>query len=382
MEKSIFLTARLNNKLASTHEVRVNGKSWFLQQNGNNVWNGVIKQPNWGNYFDLKNNGKLTFTAGENEPQTTHSGKWSIEGRQEVKPSKLIDYLLNSGFWGVGKYVNNQLCFDFDVKTADETKAFRNRCIEVITNALKPEVILLASETGKKVSEIYETPANGFNSCMAGKIYPQMYDDIKGCDVAYIIKDGIIQSRALVWQAVKSNGEEFTFVDRIYNDNFIQSFKDFATENGWYSKVTNSYDSNTLEFNECRINDYYIKLSRHIDPINGYCPWLDTLKYYNSVLHRLQSTDDGADYKLQTTCGEAEPINRYYCHHCGEGINEEDVIYDSNNNVSCSDCVCYCNYCDEYHYHGNTNYSSILNVTYCDNCHSDHVEALLHRDSR
>lgn len=379
--ENIFITNRLNYKLTSVHEVRVNGKSTFLGYNQETIFNG-LKQPNWGNYFDLKNNGKLTFTAGEGCPKANERGKWISEGRQDVKPSKLIEYLLNNGFWGFGKYVNDQICFDYDVKTEIESKAFKNRAIEVVANALKPEQILLASEMGKTVSEIYEMDCNGFTSCMANKSYPQMYNDIDACDIAYIIKDGIIQARAIVWKAVKYNGEQFTFIDRIYNDNYIQQFKEFATDKGFYSKVTNSYDTNTLELNNDTITSYFVKLDPCVDPTDGSCPWLDTLKFYNSELHRLQSIDSDADYKLQSTCGEAEPINNYICYHCGESIDEGDVIYDVDGNTACRDCVTYCDYCNEYHYIDNTSYSSILYVSYCNNCQSEHVEALLDRDRR
>jgi hypothetical protein len=130
-----------------------------------------------------------------------------------------------------------------------------------------------------------------------------------------------ITGRALLWTL--DSGEKF--LDRIYtiNDSDVELFRDYARENGWYSKYHNNSADSISAYNpngsrvESLTGDITIKKGEY----DGY-PYLDTFKYFNLYKGTLSVERDTDTYKLESTGG-----NYISCEYCdGEG------------RVFCSDC--------------------------------------------
>ena len=63
------------------------------------------------------------------------------------------------------------------------------------------------------------------------------------------LKNGKVAARAIIWGNVDIHGKstDITLMDRIYytHDFLVESFKDFARENGYYHKYSQSADNNS-----------------------------------------------------------------------------------------------------------------------------------------
>jgi len=124
--------------------------------------------------------------------------------------------------------------------------------------------------------------------------------------------DSLIVGRALLWTL--RDGKKF--MDRIYTskDSDVQLFKDWARENGWYTKQYNSStdsgraiapDGSQVDLGTLTVN---IKTGMY----EAY-PYLDTLKYFKPREGTLSNRRTGGDeYTLEDTGGEL-----YRCEYCG-----------------------------------------------------------------
>jgi len=125
--------------------------------------------------------------------------------------------------------------------------------------------------------------------------------------------DSLIVGRALLWTL--SDGKKF--MDRIYTikDSDVQLFRDWAKENGWYTKQYNSSsdsgraiapDGTNVDLGTITVN---IKRGMY----DAY-PYLDTLKYFKPGDGTLSNrrTGRGDEYTLEDTSGEL-----WRCEYCG-----------------------------------------------------------------
>lgn len=192
-------------------------------------------------------------------------------------------------------------------------------------------------------SSRYVKPGGTLNSsCMKDHNFFDIYESNPDRIGLVIYKnpsdEELILGRALLW---KTNDDNM-FMDRIYtvNDSDVQLFREYAKDNGWYSKSNNNSSSDgsciTPDGGNTVLNlDVYIRKGYY----ENY-PYLDTLKYW-SPNHRksdgestgLLSNDRGY-YTLEQTEGNYEQT----CETCGGGGRHTCGTCDGNGNEECPDC--------------------------------------------
>ena len=139
-----------------------------------------------------------------------------------------------------------------------------------------------------------------------------------------------IVGRALLWTL--PDGKKF--VDRIYviNDSDVQLFRDYAKENGWYSKYYNNSGADTKAYSpEGGTVDLNLRITLDKKDYDNF-PYLDTLKYFTPGSGILDPYD--GEYLLEDT-GGGHMGSCEYCH--GEGRIECGDCYGSGEN-ECSEC--------------------------------------------
>lgn len=158
------------------------------------------------------------------------------------------------------------------------------------------------------------------NSCMSYNRcgdYIKFYAKNKGKVSLLILKDreddNKIIGRSLVWNL--SIPKDRIFMDRIYtNSDFdVDSFKEYAKNNGWlYKSVQNMY-SDTKIVDSITGEVKYMNLSIYGIIDNSYYPYMDTLKFYDINNGSLHNTNDGLNgYELlEDTYGSSQSINNY-----------------------------------------------------------------------
>ena len=205
----------------------------------------------------------------------------------------------------------------------------------------------------------YERSGTLGNSCMSS--VPQEYFDIycKNPDKCSLIiykhpEDAEkIVGRALLWTL--PDGKRF--MDRIYTikDSDVQLFRDFAKENGWYSKYSNSStDSGRSYSPDGSVVD--LNLTIYVDKgYYDYYPYLDTLKYYTPSSGKLSNVKENGCYTLEDTSGEYISCSVCYgrgtvecyscdgrgeieCRRCHGGGERECSNCDGNGSIDCDNC--------------------------------------------
>ena len=159
-----------------------------------------------------------------------------------------------------------------------------------------------------------------------------------------ILKDdrGKLKGRAIIWDLMKPEGRKF--LDRIYtvNDHDVESFKNYAKEQGWlyrYQQCFGWFNKIVDPTINKIIDQRDILLEAHLDKIPethyNYYPYLDTLSIYNKKTHIL--SNDGS---LRTKSGhllltdyqghfhsEVDERERVYSEIYAQDILEEDSIF-------------------------------------------------------
>ena len=178
------------------------------------------------------------------------------------------------------------------------------------------------------------------SSCMSNvnSNYFDIY--IKNVDVCKLIilrsieDDSLIVGRALLWTL--SDGKKF--VDRIYTiqDSDVQLFRDYAKENGWYTK---QYNSSSDSGRAIAPDGTLVDLGTiTVDIISGMYeayPYLDTLKYFKPREGKLSNvrTGRGDEYTLEDTSGEL-----WRCEYCGGSGMQTCGNCDGDGNWGCHRC--------------------------------------------
>jgi len=246
--------------------------------------------------------------------------------------------------------------------------------LEVFVNGFKSTVDKLNDKfsyfelvSGQEIGKFYnernylEKSGKIGTSCMASSPVEWFSIYMENPDVCNLLilkseKDETkIIGRALLWTL--NDGKKF--LDRIYtiNDSDIELFRDYAKENGWYSKFFNnsSGDISALSPNGERYNALVGKVS--VKPREyGHYPYLDTFKFFNpetgilsvnivkSTDYKLESISGGyigceyCDGTGRTTCGSCDGDGHVYCGNCrGEGT-ESCYECGGHAEVSCDYC--------------------------------------------
>ena len=141
-----------------------------------------------------------------------------------------------------------------------------------------------------------------------------------------------ITGRALLWTL--TDGKKF--LDRIYaiNDSDVQLFRDYAKENGWYSKYYNNSGDDNKAYAPDGTN-VYLDLTVNLvkKSYNNY-PYLDTLKYFQEGRGILSNEQKGDYISLEDTGGG----NSSSCQNCGGSGEVECCECDGGGEFTCNDC--------------------------------------------
>ena len=202
------------------------------------------------------------------------------------------------------------------------------------------------------------------SSCMAGAPDSWLELYTANPEVGLVIYKSIDDSdkiigRALLWKL--KDGKEF--LDRVYtiNDSDVQLFRDYAKENGWYSKYYNSSSNDNKAYapdGSTVTLDLIVNLT---DASMDNFPYLDTLKYFSSVRKTISYEDTGNCYFLEDTGGDYTRG----CDSCGGSGRVECGNCEGSGDVECDNCnggEVDCNNCD-----GDGKVE-------CDNCNGDGKE--------
>lgn len=140
-----------------------------------------------------------------------------------------------------------------------------------------------------------------------------------------------IVGRALLWTL--TGGEKY--LDRIYTikDSDIQLFKDYAKENGWYSKLyNNSSDSNMAVSPDGK--DVSLNISVKLGAGDyDYYPYLDTLKYLDTHKAILSIEKTHGCLTLESTDG-----SYYTCEYCNGTGRESCYNCEGDGSIECPEC--------------------------------------------
>lgn len=168
------------------------------------------------------------------------------------------------------------------------------------------------------LDENYYTPndmrfGSLWNSCMRyhdRNKYMTLYAKNPNIKMAVFLVDDKVRCRALLWDDAKDlDGKIYKVMDRIYSvyDHDVILFKNWANENGYISKWTQSAKSEkTFDVGGVATTiDLIIKLENYQF---RYYPYLDTFKYFNQWKGTISNSRKWSyDYILIQSNGSVEP---------------------------------------------------------------------------
>lgn len=289
------------------------------------------------NSFDVRR-GEVSYFIGEQ--LFNENMKWDKKPRQIMKAAKFAN-MLQPFYEG-----DESLFGRMNELVAEKLKGF-----EVID-------ILITDE----VEKIYKMPVHEHSgtlasSCMRNdsghdcRHYSDFYDSI-GAKIAYTLAaDGRLLGRALLWHGVinKDTNEEFCYMDRIYgSESMIMAFKEWAEENGFYSKIEQSYNNSKLQLGSNFVSNYHFNAGCCIDEFDG-VPFVDTMCYYSGrYITSYGSVNRENSYCMQN-CDGSVPCSgeECCCHECGANLDECER-YEIDGNLYCDECCVYSEYNDCY----------------------------------
>lgn len=265
------------------------------------------------------------------EHKVNDEGKWSRDGRQEMKIGKLARKLLRQS------YIDTLTDADF----------------EKFTNCVKSYISLIGDDdgAGKKLElrlidgdDIYDAydadnystmlgkDSNLWGSCMRHeecRDWLSIYADNKEVCQLLIAEDSEkkILGRAIIWKL--DDGR--VAMDTIYSpDSIRETFFNYAVANEWYYKSSQSCHHNTFDrFNHSHTSSVMsrpvVTLKRHDYDLY---PYMDTL-YYLSTDGRLSNEQFSGDkfYILRQTDGGYEQGGYVECEWTGRMVDEDETTY-------------------------------------------------------
>lgn len=290
-----------------------------------------------GNYFSFREqSGLVSYCPAGREQGFTETGTWKREGRDVIKPGKLLKKI-----------------FPFILTDQD---------IEQFVGRFKAAERLGDFRLAATVSEINDVyRAVDCDSCMKYRCVGEFYRKV-GAKVLFLVNEnGEWIGRAVVW---KVTNPDITFMDRVYSINgsadwIEQKFFDYAKEMGWYHKRSQnnlhdtSYVSPEGDISWFRMN---IKTPNYIEA--DFYPYLDTFKtggdrslynqygmgeydYEHTEGHRTDEDEEAAEHEGEVQlengdwCDEDEAVmidGDYYhiddcveCHRTGDMILQRDA---------------------------------------------------------
>ena len=227
------------------------------------------------------------------------------KSRNEIKLGKLINAVLPGKF------------------TPGEIELFTNKFKSVLDNGERFEEVYGEDINHWYSSDNYKQMSGSLgNSCMASKkgLFDIYVNNPEVCRMLILIQENQLIGRALVWKlnTIKCYGvdpkEDVWFMDRQYtiNDTYVEKFRSYAKEKGWYFKSYNNHHS--LETVTINGQEKNCEMTIQVKPgeYKKY-PYMDTFKRYNPEDGMLYNCDEQKEeykgqYILTDTGGSYEEI--------------------------------------------------------------------------
>jgi hypothetical protein len=185
-------------------------------------------------------------------------------------------------------------------------------------------------------------------SCMAGARESMLSIYCDNDNVSLVIfrapeDEERIVGRAILWKLLDGK----FFMDRIYsnNDSDVNLFREYAKEEGWYSKRHNNSSSNNSVYDPSG-NEIQIDLSCQLGRGHDEFPYLDTLKFYSPKTGIISyKKQDGINYFCEDTdggfedyCGTCEGEDTITCTECTGDGEIECPKCNGDASSTCTDC--------------------------------------------
>ena len=223
----------------------------------------------------------------------------------------------------IKKFLKKETLQMFTIKDA-EIENFVNLFKSYFDNDISKFKVVSGSEIKKWYLEDNYFLVNGcrtgtlWNSCMRYEeknsymnIYAENSNVVKM--LVNIDENGLVKSRALLWENVEDkDGNKYKIMDRIYSvyDHEVNSFKNWATENGYIYKYEQSAKSERLFVTPEGVKDLKLKINLDTWRMRRY-PYIDTFKYFNHRDGILSNTDRfNYDFILIQNDGSLERIEQ------------------------------------------------------------------------
>ena len=218
----------------------------------------------------------------------------------------------------VRKFISEKSFIQFGI-TDQTIESFVNSFKSYFNSTTSSIKIIEGSEILKwYLDENYYTPndmrfGSLWNSCMRyhdRNKYMTLYAKNPNIKMAVFLVDDKVRCRALLWDDAKDlDGKSYKVMDRIYSvyDHDVILFKNWANENGYISKWTQSAKSEkTFDVGGIATTiDLIIKLENYEF---RYYPYLDTFKYFNEYKGTFSNSRKWSyDYILIQSNGSVEP---------------------------------------------------------------------------
>lgn len=275
-----------------------------------------------GNYFSFREqSGLVSYCPAGREQGFTESGAWKREGRDVIKPGKLLKKI-----------------FPF-ILTDQDIEQFVGRF-----KAAEKLGDFNFATTADDIDRIYDQVCS--DSCMRGREVGEFYHCVKA-QVLYLRNGDEIVGRAVVWKITEP---DITYMDRIYGaegeqDWVEQKFMDYAKTMGWYHKRSQDRFQNTPYVSpEGEVRWFAMKIKTPNCIEADFYPYLDTFKsggdkslyneygmgeydYEHTEGHRTDEDEEAAEHE-----GEVQLENGDWC-------DEDDAVIVDGDYYHRDDCV-------------------------------------------
>jgi hypothetical protein len=265
------------------------------------------------NYITFRNDGTISYLPAGKEFKRTENGDWSLDGRQNGKPGKIIRKIFlpkaqklfkDSDFEHFGNQYKSYYGKDYDFVMHDRSDI--------------GEVYLKPAESGDGTLN---------NSCMrnVSKEFFRIYEKCESLRLlALYNKAGQVAGRALIWN-LEYDDKPITFMDRIYTtkEHLVESFKEYAKKEGFWIKRKQSYDSKhsfITPSGECLNALFEI----NTDTDCRKYPYIDTFTYGRDGT--LTNDDNSQQYAYSNTNGQRD--GQYYDDDDDDNDSHEGEFYD------------------------------------------------------
>ena len=266
------------------------------------------------NYLTFRNDGTISFLPKGKTHQENEDGSWKREGRQNGKPSKIIQKIITPFAKPLFKekdFENFTNCYKTEF--SDESLKF-----ELLPNVEIGNIYL--SEALEGSSSLNSSCMRNDNKYHATESYFEIYENCKDLQILVLKKDELIAGRALVWKL-----GDITLMDRVYiaKEHYFEKFFNYAKENKWWRKYKQNYsDKEDFLDEQGDKRNKTFKIYTDTD-FNNY-PYIDTFTYGNDGF-LTNNNDESYDYEYTDTSGDRTDNQDNHEGETWDDINDEYI---------------------------------------------------------